>query len=52
MVKIHIPKSEATIKQEERQGRVMEIRGKAQPQNSDIIQMLADIFDMLEERLS
>jgi len=52
MPKIHIPKSEETIRKEERQGRIKEINSKGNPQNSDIVQMLSDIFDMLEERLS
>ena len=52
MAKIHIPKSEETIRKEERQGRIKEINSKSNPQNSDIVQMLSDIFDMLEERLS
>lgn len=49
MTKIHIPKSEETKRAEERRNRVKEIREKGQPQNSDIVQMLADVFDKLEE---
>lgn len=49
MPKINIPKSEKTKRLEARAVRVLNAKGKGQPQNSDIMQMLTDIWDELQE---
>ena len=49
MPKIHIAKSEANKRAEERRTRVAEVREKGNPTNKEIVQMLADIWDELQE---
>ena len=50
MAKIHIEKSEATKRAEERRARTEKARQKEQPTNADIMQILVDIWDELRER--
>ena len=49
MAKVNIPKSEETIREEQRKQRIEEIKGKKQPTNEDIIQLLTDVYEKLED---
>ena len=49
MPKIHIEKSEAVKRKEERAARIERVKQKKQPTNTDVTQLLGDIWDELQE---
>ncbi len=49
MAKVHIPANPKLLEREEREKRISEQRGYKQPQNSDIMEVLLDIYAELKE---